>query len=209
MRARLAVEAASRPRPRRGNTLICLHQGAPLLPFAPRIRFPHLHAGAGGARSRAISDKISANICRDTDDVSLRSWSRVVSRKWAKTVEKSEGQNFVPDAEGYVAVPENLGSYIMVIPGFTYVGPDRPEGHKPEQPKFTKVRSGRPEGFPWDDIWIEICRHVHYEGLPPTVAELTRYVQEWCENQYGKQPGDSTLRPKLGKLYQVLRRDEH
>jgi hypothetical protein len=34
-----------------------------------------------------------------------------------------EGQNFVPDAEGYVAVPENLGSYIMVIPGFTYVGP--------------------------------------------------------------------------------------
>ena len=30
-----------------------------------------------------------------------------------------EGQNLVPDAEGYVAVPENLGSYIMVIPGFT------------------------------------------------------------------------------------------
>ena len=24
------------------------------------------HAGAGGARSRAISDRISANICRDT-----------------------------------------------------------------------------------------------------------------------------------------------
>ena len=120
-----------------------------------------------------------------------------------------EGQNFVPDAEGYVAVPENLGSYIMVIPGFTYVGPDRPEGHKPEQPKFTKVRSGRPEGFLWDDIWIEICRHVHYEGLPPTVAELMRYVQQWCENQYGRQPGDSTLKPKLGKLYKVLRRDEH
>ena len=50
---------------------------------------------------------------------------------------------------------------------------------------------------------------VHYEGLPPTVAELMRYVQQWCENQYGKQPGDSTLKPKLGKLYQVLRRDEH
>ena len=96
----------------------------------------------------------------------------------------------------------------MVFPGFTYVGPDRPEGHKPEQAKFTKVRSGRPEGFPWDDIWIEICRRVHYEGLPPTVAELTRYVQEWCENQYGKQPGDSTLKPKLGKLYRVLRRDD-
>ena len=76
-------------------------------------------------------------------------------------------------------------TYWPSSPGFTYVGQDRPEGHKPEQPKFTKVRSGRPEGFVWDDIWIEICRHVHYEGLPPTVAELTRYVQ------------------------QVLRRDEH
>ena len=115
-----------------------------------------------------------------------------------------EGQNFDPDAEGYFAVPENLGHMITVIPGFTYVGRKRPEGEKPEQSNFAKARSGRPEGFPWDNIFDEICRHVHYEGLPPTVAELTRYVQDWCENQYGKQPGDSTLKPKLGKLYQVL-----
>ena len=26
-----------------------------------------------------------------------------------------EGQNFVPDAEGYVAVPENLGSYSQAL----------------------------------------------------------------------------------------------
>ena len=80
--------------------------------------------------------------------------------RWFHSTERKsiyvEGQNFVPDAEGYVAVPENLGSSIMVIPGFTYVGQDRPEGHKPEQPKFTKVRSGRPEGFLWDDIWIDL-----------------------------------------------------
>jgi CO/xanthine dehydrogenase FAD-binding subunit len=36
-----------------------------------RRRPPHLsrslgHAGAGGARNRAISDRTSANICRDT-----------------------------------------------------------------------------------------------------------------------------------------------
>jgi hypothetical protein len=119
-----------------------------------------------------------------------------------------EGQTFVPDDEGYIAVPENLGPMINVLPGFKYVGPDRPEVKKPEQPKFAKARSGRPEGFPWDDIWIEICRYVHDEGLPRTVAELTRHVQQWCENQYRKQPGDSTLKPKLGKLYKALRRDE-
>jgi hypothetical protein len=60
--------------------------------------------------------------------------------RWFHSTERKsvyvEGQNFVPDAEGYVAVPENLGSYIMVIPGFTYVGSDRPEGYKPEQPSF-------------------------------------------------------------------------
>jgi hypothetical protein len=119
-----------------------------------------------------------------------------------------EGQSFVPDAEGYIAVPENLGPRIMVIPGFTYVGRDRQEVHKLKQPKFTKAPGGRPEVFPWDDIWIEICRYVHVEGLPQTIAELTRHVQEWCENQYDKQPGDSTLKPKLGKLYKALRGDE-
>jgi len=51
---------------RRENSLICLHQSAPLPWFARLIRFPRLHAGAGGARSRAISDRMSANSCRDT-----------------------------------------------------------------------------------------------------------------------------------------------
>ena len=57
-----------------------------------------------------------------------------------------EGQNFVPDAEGYVAVPENLGSYIMVIPGFTYVGPDRPEGHKPNSLNSQRYGAGDLKG---------------------------------------------------------------
>ena len=45
-------------------------------------------------------------------------------------------------------------AYIMVIPGFTYVGQD----------------------------------------LPPTVAELTRYVQECCENRYDKQTGGQHIK---------------
>src|SRR5882724_12708303 len=42
----------------------CPHRGAllPLSPASSDLRVPH--AGAGGARSRAISDRISANICR-------------------------------------------------------------------------------------------------------------------------------------------------
>ena len=40
--------------------------------------------------------------CHAVDDVSLRSWSRVVSRKWAKTVEKSV---FVPPQD-LIELPE-------------------------------------------------------------------------------------------------------
>jgi hypothetical protein len=50
----------------RRNSLLCLHQGAPLP--SPPVASDSIpgHAGAGGARSRAISERISANICRDT-----------------------------------------------------------------------------------------------------------------------------------------------
>ncbi len=116
-----------------------------------------------------------------------------------------EGQSFIPDGEGYIAVPENLGSRMMIIPGFTYVGRERPEGRKQEQPKFANARGGRPEGFSWDDIWVETCRYIHENGLPETQAELMQHLQEWCENQFGKQPGDSTLKPRVGKLFRALR----
>ena len=105
--------------------------------------------------------------------------------RWSSTPDAKTCQNLPSNLSKPVLKPVAARAYYQLVPRFVMAL------------------------FPWDDIWIEICRHVHYEGLPPTVAELTRYVQEWCENQYGKQPGDSTLKPKLGKLYQVLRRDGH
>jgi hypothetical protein len=76
---------------------------------------------------------------------------------------------------------------------------------KPAAPSNRKTRQhpcgGRPQKFLWDDIWIETCRYVHDEGLPARQAELMRYLQQWCENQFGEQPADSTLKPKLRKLY--------
>ena len=48
------------------NSRFCLDQGAPLpSPAAASHQSPG-HAGAGGARRRAISDRILANICRGT-----------------------------------------------------------------------------------------------------------------------------------------------
>jgi len=51
---------------RRWNSLRCLHYGAPLPSLFVAFEPSASHAWAGGARSRAISDRISWNICRDT-----------------------------------------------------------------------------------------------------------------------------------------------
>ena len=53
--------------PRRWNSSLCPHQGAPLPSSFVAYDLAATHAGAGEARNRPISDKISANICRDTE----------------------------------------------------------------------------------------------------------------------------------------------
>jgi hypothetical protein len=132
--------------------------------------------------------------------------------QWFRSTERTsvyvEGQNFAPDNEGYVAVPENLGPQINRIPGFVYVGRERPESHRPVEPKLAKARTGRPEEFPWDDIWIETCRRIHTNGVPRTQAELIAYLQQWCEGEFGKQPADSTLKLKIRKLFAALERPD-
>ena len=134
---------------------------------------------------------------------------RLLFRSTERKSAHVEGQEFVPDNEGLISVPENLGPRFMVLPGFVYVGKrDEGEAHKPHQPKYPKARTGRPEEFPWEDIWIEVCRFIHENGIPTTHAELIQYLQQWCENRYGRQPGDSTLKPKVRKLYGALRPDE-
>ena len=80
-----------------------------------------------------------------------------------------------------------------------------PKAAAPLDPRTRQhARGGRPQKFSWDDIWIETCRYIHYEGIPTTAAGLMRHLQQRCENQFGQQPADSTLKPKLRKLYAVL-----
>jgi hypothetical protein len=129
-------------------------------------------------------------------------------RSTERTVVQIEGQNFVPDDEGYIAVPENLGSQINRIPSFDYVGRKRDEVYKHIEPKFAKAPTGRPQKFAWDDIWIEICRYNHESGVPATQAELIEHLQQWCENKFGDQPATSTLKLKIRKLYEALRRSD-
>jgi len=54
------------PAPRRWNSLLCLLQGAPLPYNLTHFHPSAPHAGARGARNRAMSITISLNICCDT-----------------------------------------------------------------------------------------------------------------------------------------------
>jgi len=65
--AALASEIRGLSGSRRWNSCLCFDQGVPMPSWSvahPTPRAPH--AGAGGARRRAISDRISWNIWRDT-----------------------------------------------------------------------------------------------------------------------------------------------
>jgi hypothetical protein len=94
------------------------------------------------------------------------------------------------------------------VDGRSSPNPKPPEAANPRPAQYARSRGGRPEKFSWDEIWIETCRYIHDNGIPPTAAELMKHLQQWCENHFDKQPADSTLKPKLGKLYAVLRRQD-
>src|SRR6516225_9604749 len=65
-RGQKAIEAGGRRHRNAETRPICLYRGIPP-PLTTRCTWPNAgHAGAGGARNRAISDKMSANVCRET-----------------------------------------------------------------------------------------------------------------------------------------------
>jgi len=94
------------------------------------------------------------------------------------------------------------------VDGRSLTNPKPAEATNTEPQQYPRSRGGRPKKFSWDDIWIETCRHIHDNGIPATAAELMRHLQQWCENQFGEQPADSTFKPKLRKLYAVLQRPD-
>jgi hypothetical protein len=96
----------------------------------------------------------------------------------------------------------------VVFQNFIAGRPLNSESADAEPQRDAVSRGGRPNKFLWDDVWIETCRYVHYKGLPDVSAELMKYLQQWCEDQFGQQPADSTLKPKLRKLYTALQRPD-
>jgi len=68
-----------------------------------------------------------------------------------------------------------------------------------------KSKGGRPREYDWDALTIEIIRIANSpDGLPETQAELIEHLLQWCENTWGKQPADSSVKSRISKIFNEL-----
>ena len=62
-------------------------------------------------------------------------------------------------------------------------------------------KRGRTPKYGWDEFWVEVAVRGDLDSLPGTLSELVNDMAQWCENEWGKQPSESTLKAKLGPIY--------
>lgn len=63
---------------------------------------------------------------------------------------------------------------------------------------------GRPPKKWWDDLWIEVCAHIHENGIPEKQAEIENMMLDWAA-RYGHELSVSSVRPRARKLLQRLK----
>lgn len=63
---------------------------------------------------------------------------------------------------------------------------------------------GRPEKYNWTTFHAELTRKIHDDGVPTSQAELENYMAEWCMQQWGSEPSESTIREKISSTYRAL-----
>ena len=67
-----------------------------------------------------------------------------------------------------------------------------------------RAQAGRLPADWWDDLWIEIFRQVYLGDLKPkSQADIVSAMQQWLSDN-DIEAGDSTLKPRARKLYQML-----
>jgi hypothetical protein len=108
---------------------------------------------------------------------------------------------------------ENVWQYLGV--GAAPIDPRRPNQlgtlyiarDTAEPPKH---RGGRPSPYRWDEFYCEIIRRVDADpdGLPETQAELVGTMLQWCQNYWGTEPGESTVKDKISAIYAHRRKGQ-
>jgi hypothetical protein len=75
------------------------------------------------------------------------------------------------------------------------------EPAKPTEPH----KGGRPRKDFWDDLWIEVCAHIHEKGVPAKQVEVENLMLDWAAKN-GHELSVSSVRPKARNLLNRLRK---
>ncbi len=72
--------------------------------------------------------------------------------------------------------------------------------------RIARSRGGRPAEYDWDAFVIEIIRIADLDGLPEKQSELKERMLQWCEDTWGKQPAESSVKSRISHIYNKLGR---
>lgn len=79
-----------------------------------------------------------------------------------------------------------------------------PEQAPPKRPSSKK--GGRPPKYDWDDFYCEVVRIANgLDGLPEKQGELEKAMLDWCSQHWNTEPGESTIRTKIARIYQKVK----
>jgi hypothetical protein len=66
-------------------------------------------------------------------------------------------------------------------------------------------RGGRPRGDFWDDLWIEVCAHIHENGIPAQQVDIENLMLDWAVKN-GHELSVSSVRPRARNLLKRLQK---
>lgn len=71
-------------------------------------------------------------------------------------------------------------------------------------PPVVRGGPGAPPKYDWDGFWVEACRRIHDDGIPPTQAAMVRDLLGWFDDKCAAVPDESTVKKKVSKLWKAL-----
>lgn len=101
-------------------------------------------------------------------------------------------------------VKSDLGADLLIARhGFLIPSPDTRKEARSD--RVSKLAGRLPADW-WDDLWLEIFRQIHLGDLKPkSQADIVRAMQQWLSD-HDVETGDSTLKPRARKLFNMLQK---
>ncbi len=72
-----------------------------------------------------------------------------------------------------------------------------------------RPKRGAPPRYDWQSFDVQVVLIAHYDSLPMSQAGLEDKMLRWCEENWGSQPGLSTVRERLGPIYRKLKEESY